>query len=177
MLIHKKKKKKQHTHRHGEGEPSPSPPAVVEAQEDDRQPDDGFSDISDGGTLSDETMEGEGTPSSGGESGYNISSAEMSRIIEESQMKVVKLLLKEQDKRYEKIEKGQRKLMAELKKDTLQTVDSKIDWRMSQAMKEVKGMVDEANKAAAEAKAAAIKAASGGAQMPGLRTPSSYGVM
>lgn len=127
------------------------------------------------GTLSDDMMEeGEGVSSSGGASSFTISSAEMSRILEEYQMKVGKLLLQEQDKRYEKIEKGQRKLMAELKKDILQTVNSKIDSRMSQAMKEVRSMVDEANKAAAEAEAAATKAAAGGPLMQGSGTPSSH---
>lgn len=171
--VHVDKKKKQHTHRHGEGEPVLAAPAVKAVEEEGRQPDEGLSDFSEGGTLSDDAMGGEGASSSGGASGYIISSAEMSRMIDESQMKVGKLLLKEKDKRYEKIEKGERKLMVELKKDSLQTVDKNIDTRLSQAMLEVKGMADEANKAAAEAEAAATRAASTGAQASSSAIPSS----
>lgn len=81
--------------------------------------------------------------------------------------------MQEQDKRYEKIEKNQRKLMAELKKDILQTVDAKIDTRMEQAMQKVQGLVDEANKAAAEAKAAVEKTAGAGGQSSAQGTPRS----
>lgn len=101
-----------------------------EMDEDDRQPDE-FHNLSNVGTISCDTMVDGGEGAGSSSSGHTISSAESARVVDKSQLKIGKLLLKEQDKRYLKMEANQKKLMQELRRDILKMVDQKIDHRMS----------------------------------------------
>lgn len=130
-------------------------------REEDRQLEDDASVMSEPETISDDTMEG-GTSSRGASSGSQLTAEQVSRLIEDSQMKIGKLLLQEQDRRYERVEQNQKKLMQELKRDILQSVDSKIDKRMEDTLQKVRDMVEQADRAASEAKAVAEKLAGAG---------------
>lgn len=145
---------------------------VQEVVEEDRQPDSDVDLVSDVGSLSDGSMGGLEQGAGSSSSTRTIYSAELVWVVENSQVKMGKLLLKEQEKRYLKMEASLKHMMQELRKDVLKSVDAKIDERLDTAMKEVKGMLEEARKSAAQAQAAACKAAAvsggsaGGAASP-----------